>query len=114
MLTSFLEKCWNSGKIPSSRGDLYRAVLCRARLAAPGTSLSVSEFADFFEERVKNIRAATDGAPPPEFFFRVDSPQVLRQFRTITADEVVKLIQDIPVKAVKLGSNANLAIEELC
>jgi len=50
-----------------------------------------------FEEKVMNIRAATDGALPPEFV-DVQSSQVLRQFTSLTAVDIVKLIQKLPFK----------------
>ena len=52
---------------------------------------TASEFADFFEEKARNVRAATDGAPPPEFV-DVDSEHDLQQLTSLTADDVIKLI----------------------
>jgi len=87
----------NAQKNPKLLWRDIDAVLCRARLAKTGTSLAASEFADFFEEKVRNVRAATDGAPPPEFV-DVDSEHDLQQFTSLTADDVIKLIQETPDK----------------
>jgi len=39
----------------------------------------------------------TDGAPPPEFV-DVDSEHDLQQLTSLTADDVIKLIQETPDK----------------
>jgi len=52
------------------------------------------------------VKLATDGAPPPEFV-DVDSEHDLQQFTSLTADDVIKLIQET-------GHSTETALAKVC
>jgi len=70
-------------------------------MPATAAGLSATDFADFFEKKVNDVRAATDGAPPAEFIYVVTVDRQL-DFGTVTIDDIVKLIRDAPAKQSNL------------
>ena len=93
----------NKIKTQSDPRQLWRAidaVLCREQ-QPPNSSLSATDFADFFESKVRDIRAATDGAPSPSFV-DADVQQPFQVFHTLTSSDVVKLVHAAPLKQCDL------------
>ena len=61
------------------------------------TRITANDFADFFDKKVNDIRAVTDGGPPAEFIDTSNIEQLLG-FAPVSIDDVIKQVMDSPNK----------------
>jgi len=93
------DRFWKS-KVDARRdpASLWRAIndgLGRGEDAAPSAvpGLSAEAFADYFDQRVSDIRSATDGAPPP-VIRDISTSDRFSGFVPVTTDVVCRLVKD--------------------
>jgi Reverse transcriptase (RNA-dependent DNA polymerase) len=73
-------------------------ILCRGEEPiSSATIITGNNFADFFENKVNDIRAVTEGAPPAEFVDAASTEQ-LSNFTPVSTDDVIKQVMDAPNK----------------
>ena len=81
----------------------FSKILCRDKdLGGFGTPLrhTPDSFLRFFDDKVKSVRASTDGCPPPDV--HGTAPASLLLFRTVDEDEVRRIICVSPTKSCSL------------
>jgi hypothetical protein len=73
-------------------------ILCRnEKLTSSTTRITANEVANFFDKKVNDIRAATDGGPLAEFVDASNNKQLLN-FAPVSIDDVIKQVMDAPSK----------------
>ena len=85
------------------RGEELTSSATRARPTA-------NEFADFFDKKVNDIRAATDGGRQAEFVDASNIEQLL-SFTPVSIDDVIKQVMDAPNKYSSMDPLPTLAVE---
>ena len=96
-------------------GKLWRtlnSVLGRNQSAGErSTTLSADGFADSFSKKVSDIRAATDGSPPPDI--RTSATTSMSVFQPVTEADVRRVIMKSPSKSSSLDPIPTYLLKEV-
>ena len=85
-------------------------VLGRRRDITAATHHTAQGFADFFKNKIDDIRAATSGMSPPPVYYLASSS--LSSFQLFTVEEVRRIIMTSPTKSCQLDPVPTFLLRE--